>query len=158
MDTIIFYIQEVYAALRYWVGLCTIVAIRLGCETMDRRRFSHASWNTRWNLIQRCNIRRMRANVFIQVIGHVNRRRSTLRAIHAFAGSATNTYFLKMLGSLQIDCIRINKFIRMTHFAAKANRKETIWHAKSAKETLADLPKYGAGFYLRCCGGGHPIR
>ena len=43
MDTIIFYIQEVNAARRYWIGLCTIVAIRLGYEIMNRRRFSHAA-------------------------------------------------------------------------------------------------------------------
>ena len=29
MDTIIFYIQEVNAARRYWVSMCTIVAIRI---------------------------------------------------------------------------------------------------------------------------------
>jgi len=41
MDTIILYVQDVNAARRYWISLCTIVAIQLGCEIMERRRFSH---------------------------------------------------------------------------------------------------------------------
>lgn len=81
-------------------------------------------------LIQRRDVGRMGADVFVDVIAHVDRRRRALGAIQAFAGPATDADIVKAVAPFQIDGVGINEFLGVAQFAADADRQEAVRHGE----------------------------